>query len=169
MGRLKRWAREIFILLCIVTVIVLVMDVLRAPQAPSAFETHRLETIDGEPVSLAERSQHKPLLLYFWASWCGVCRYTTPSVAALTAEGGNVLSVALRSGDDGQVADWLAAKRLTIPVINDPRGSLAEQWQVGLTPTFVVISHGKVVQSTTGWTSYWGMKLRLWWAALRHQ
>ncbi|MDU7768141.1 MAG: protein disulfide oxidoreductase, partial [Serratia marcescens] len=25
---------------------------------------------------------------------------------------------------------------------------------------------GKVVQTTTGWTSYWGMKLRLWWAAV---
>ncbi|PYA56163.1 protein disulfide oxidoreductase, partial [Serratia marcescens] len=45
-------------------------------------------------------------------------------------------------------------------------GTLSAQWQIGVTPTFVVVSQGKVVQSTTGWTSYWGMKLRLWWAAV---
>ena len=105
------------------------------------------------------------MLVYFWASWCGVCRYTTPSVAKLAAQGGNVLSVALRSGDDQQVAAWLAAKRLSLPVVNDPAGELAARWQVGVTPTFVIIDKGKVAQSTTGWTSYWGMKLRLWWAA----
>ncbi|MNT86119.1 hypothetical protein D3C72_2263670 [compost metagenome] len=53
-----------------------------------------------------------------------------------------------------------------MPVVNDPRGKLSAQWQIGVTPTLVFISKGQVVQSTTGWTSYWGMKLRLWWAGL---
>jgi hypothetical protein len=77
-----------------------------------------------------------------------------------------VLTVALRSGDDAQVAKWLAGKRVALPVVNDPRGELSAQWQIGVTPTLVIISKGQVVQSTTGWTSYWGMKLRLWWAGL---
>ena len=51
---------------------------------------------------------------------------------------------------------WLARKRLALPVVNDPDGTLSAQWQIGVTPTFVVVSQGKVVQSTTGWTSYWG-------------
>jgi len=105
-------------------------------------------------------------LVYFWASWCGVCRFTTPSVARLAANGGNVLTVALRSGDDRQVEQFLAHKQLRLQVVNDLRCELSAQWQVGVTPTFVVISQGRVVQSTTGWTSYWGMKLRLWWAAV---
>ncbi|MGX8072933.1 protein disulfide oxidoreductase [Serratia marcescens] len=91
---------------------------------------------------------------------------TTPDVARLQAAGGNVLTVALRSGDDAQVKQWLARKRLALPVVNDPAGTLSAQWQIGVTPTFVVVSQGKVVQTTTGWTSYWGMKLRLWWAAV---
>jgi len=166
MAKLRRWGRELLMLLLMVLAIAAAMDWLRAPQAPTAFDSQMLATLDGESVSLAQLSRERPLLVYFWASWCGVCRFTTPDVAQLQAEGGNVLTVALRSGDDGQVAQWLARKRLSLPVVNDSRGELSAQWQVGVTPTFVVISQGKVVQSTTGWTSYWGLKLRLWWAAL---
>lgn len=166
MPKLRRCGRELLILMAIVLAIVAAMDWLRAPQAPVAFDSQMLATLEGESVSLAQLSRERPLLVYFWASWCGVCRFTTPDVAQLRAEGANVLTVALRSGDDNQVAHWLSRKRLALPVVNDPRGELSAQWQVGVTPTFVVISQGRVVQSTTGWTSYWGMKLRLWWAAV---
>ena len=43
---------------------------------------------------------------------------------------------------------------------------LAAQWQVGMTPTFLVIKDGKLVSSTTGWSSKWGLQLRPWWASL---
>ncbi|AXK25216.1 protein disulfide oxidoreductase [Serratia marcescens] len=166
MAKLKRWGRELLLLALIALAVVTVMDWLNAPQAPPAFDAQTLTSLDGERVSLAQLSHERPLLVYFWASWCGVCRFTTPDVARLQAEGGNVLTVALRSGDDTQVKQWLARKRLVLPVVNDPAGALSAQWRIGVTPTFVVISQGKVVQSTTGWTSYWGMKLRLWWAAV---
>ncbi|WON75697.1 protein disulfide oxidoreductase [Serratia sp. UGAL515B_01] len=166
MAKLKRWARELLILLLLVASVIFVIDWWRAPQAPPSFNQQLLQTLDGESVSLAQLSQDKPLLVYFWASWCGVCRFTTPSVSKLAANGGNVLTVALRSGNDQQVEQWLARKRLKLPVVNDEQGEIASRWQVGVTPTFVVISRGKLVQSTTGWTSEWGMKLRLWWASL---
>ncbi|ASM17712.1 TPA: protein disulfide oxidoreductase [Serratia marcescens] len=166
MAKLKRWGRELLLLALIALAVVTVMDWLNAPQAPPAFDAQTLTSLDGERVSLAQLSDERPLLVYFWASWCGVCRFTTPDVARLQAEGSNVLTVALRSGDDTQVKQWLARKRLALPVVNDPAGALSAQWRIGVTPTFVVISQGKVVQSTTGWTSYWGMKLRLWWAAV---
>lgn len=86
---------------------------------------------------------------------------TTPDVAALAEEGGNVLSVALRSGDEAKIRQYLAAKNIAMPVVNDPLGELSAQWDVGVTPTFVIIDSGRVVSTTTGWTSYWGMKARL--------
>ncbi|HAJ7641775.1 TPA: protein disulfide oxidoreductase, partial [Escherichia coli] len=39
-------------------------------------------------------------------------------------------------------------------------------WEISVTPTLVVVSKGQVVTTTSGWTSYWGMKLRLWRAAM---
>ncbi len=97
--------------------------------------------------------------------WCGVCRYTTPSVASLAADSGNVLTVALRSGDNVTLEKWLTRKKLALPTVNDPSGQLARQWDIQVTPTLVVISQGEVKSVTTGWTSGWGMRLRLWLAS----
>ena len=64
---------------------------------------------DGTITTLAEQSRGKPLV-YYWASWCGVCRFTTPTVEQLWQEGENVLTVALRSGSDEPLRAGMAKK-----------------------------------------------------------
>ncbi|PKH21289.1 protein disulfide oxidoreductase [Enterobacterales bacterium CwR94] len=163
-SKLRRWLREGLFLLVMLAVITLVMDHFRAPQAPRDFASDTVVTLDGKSITLADLSAEKPLLVYFWASWCGVCRFTTPKVADYAAEGGNVLSVALRSGDDAKVQRYLSQKQFAIPTVNDTSGARSAQWEIGVTPTFVIVHQGKVVSTTTGWTSLTGLKLRLWWA-----
>ncbi|MEB4676873.1 protein disulfide oxidoreductase [Enterobacteriaceae bacterium G50] len=165
-SKLRRWLKDLVVLLLLAMALMWGMDQLRKPELPENVSGIVLQTLDGETHSLAELSQKKPLLLYVWATWCGICRYTTPAVEQLSQEGQNVLSVALRSGDDSQLAQWMTKKHLTLPVVNDPRGALSARWQVSVTPTLVVISQGQVVNVTTGWTSYWGMRARLWWSGL---
>lgn len=92
-GKLRRWLREAAVFLALLIAIMVVMDVWRAPQAPPAFATTPLRTLTGESTTLATLSEERPVLLYFWASWCGVCRFTTPAVARLAAEGENVMTV----------------------------------------------------------------------------
>ena len=164
MNKLKRLGREALLLLVLIAGVVYALDSFRAPQAPLAFADQQLQTIDGETVTLAALSEQRPLLIYFWASWCGICRYTTPAVAEMADEDANVLSVALRSGEAQNITDYLQAKGYSLPVVNDKTGALSSSWQVGVTPTLVIINKGQVVSTTTGWTSSWGMKLRLWWA-----
>jgi thiol-disulfide isomerase/thioredoxin len=165
-AKLKRWLREGIVLLLIAAAAMLVMDQFRKPALPAAFVSTPLQTLDGKSVDLAEMSRERPLLVYVWATWCGVCRYTTPSVAKIAEEGGNAMSVAMRSGDDATLSTWLARKRYALPTINDAQGQLTRSWQVQVTPTLVIISKGEVKSVTTGFTSGWGMKLRLWWAAM---
>lgn len=167
MIRLKRWAREGAIFVVLILVVMLGMDFLRAPQAPVSFGSQPLQTLSNQSVTLGEQSQQRPLLVYFWATWCGVCKMTTPSVSRLAEEGENVLTVALRSGDNATLARYLHGKGIQMPVVNDARGDLSAQWDIGVTPTFVIIDKGQVIATTTGWTSYWGMKARLWWAKIR--
>ncbi|TNV13116.1 protein disulfide oxidoreductase [Buttiauxella sp. B2] len=165
-SKLKRWGREALVIAMIFITIVVVMDMWRAPKMPATFDSTPFHTLDGKTVTLNALSEERPLLLYFWASWCAVCRYTTPSVAQLVSEGENVMTIALRSGDPQEVSRWLVRKKVQLPVVNDASGELSRNWQIGVTPTLVVFYKGEVVSSTTGWTSYWGMKLRLWWAGL---
>ncbi|HID8900558.1 TPA: protein disulfide oxidoreductase [Enterobacter hormaechei] len=164
-SKLPRLLRELTVWLLIGVAVSLAVDYYRQPALPQNFSATRLHTLDGETVDLAAMSEERPLLVYVWATWCGVCRYTTPSVAALAADGGNVMSVALRSGDNATLEKWLRKKKVTMPTVNDASGELARQWDVQVTPTLVVISHGEVKSITTGWTSSWGMRLRLWLAS----
>lgn len=164
MTRLKRWARELLMLALLLAVAMWVMDQWRAPKAPLAFADQPLQTLDGREVTLNALSQDRPLLVYFWASWCGICRYTTPTVAEMAQQGSNVIAIALRSGEDSEVQRYLQAKGYQMPLVNDPQGRLSANWQVSVTPTLAIVDKGQVVSTTTGFTSGWGIKLRLWWA-----
>ncbi|AUU03050.1 TPA: protein disulfide oxidoreductase [Raoultella planticola] len=164
-SKLRRWLRELIILLLLAGALIAGMDYLRRPALPPNLTTTPLQTLEGNVVDLHAMSQQRPLLIYVWATWCGVCRYTTPSVAALASNGGNVMTVALRSGDDATLSNWLAHKKMALPTVNDPDGGLSRQWGVQVTPTLIVISRGEVKSVTTGWTSGWGMRLRLWLAS----
>ena len=164
-SKIRRWLRELAVWLLIGAAVSLAVDYFRQPALPQNVSATSLHALDGRTVDLNAMSQQKPLLLYVWATWCGVCRYTTPSVASLAADGGNVLTVALRSGSDEPLRAGMAKKGLTFPTHNDESGDLAARWQVGVTPTFLVIKDGALVSSTTGWSSAWGLRLRLLWAS----
>ncbi|MNC68027.1 hypothetical protein D3C75_1185770 [compost metagenome] len=72
--------------------------------------------------------------------------------------------MALRSGGDAQLRQGMTRKGLSFPTHNDEQGSLAAQWKIGVTPTFLIVKDGELVSSTTGWSSRWGLQLRLLWA-----
>lgn len=165
-SRLLRWAREGIILVLLTLAVVWGVDRYRKPTLPASFSATPMQSIDGNVQDISALSQERPLLIYVWATWCSICRYTTPSVNKLAKEGGNVVSIAMRSGDNAKLARWVEKKQLKMPVINDENGALSQQWQVSVTPTLVIVSKGNVVSTTTGWTSYWGLKLRMWWAGV---
>lgn len=163
--RWRRWGKEALWLLLMALVVSTLLDLWRGPTLPAGAMEAPVTLQDGTRTSLAELSRDKPLLVYYWASWCGVCRFTTPTVEQLWQEGENVLTVALRSGNDTQLQQGMSKKGLSFPTHNDEQGNLAAQWQVGVTPTFLIIKDGKLTSSTTGWSSRWGLKLRLLWAS----
>lgn len=164
--RWQRWGEEALWLLLMALVISTLLELWRSPTLPEGAISAPITLQDGTTTDLATLSRGKPLLVYYWASWCGVCRFTTPTVETLWQEGENVLTVALRSGSDAQLREGMAKKGLTFPTHNDESGALAARWQVGVTPTFLIVKDGELVSSTTGWSSGLGLTLRLWWASL---
>ena len=162
--RWRRWGKEALWLLLMALVISTLLDLWRGPSLPAGAMEAPLTLQDGTHTSLAEQSRGRALLVYYWASWCGVCRFTTPTVEQLWQEGENVLTVALRAGNAEQLSQGMGKKGLTFPTHNDESGDLAARWQVGVTPSFLIIRDGELVSSTTGWSSRWGLKLRLLWA-----
>ncbi|MUG30999.1 protein disulfide oxidoreductase [Aeromonas salmonicida] len=164
--RLRRWGKEALWLLLFGVVISTALDFWRSPALPEGNPLPTLTLQDGTTADLQAMSRERPLLVYYWASWCAVCRFTTPTVEQLWQDGENVLTVALRSGNTQQLSKGMGKKGLTFPTHNDERGALAARWQVSVTPSFLIVKDGKVVSTTTGWSSGLGLKLRLAWASL---
>ncbi|PLO78229.1 protein disulfide oxidoreductase, partial [Klebsiella quasipneumoniae] len=75
-SKLRRWLRELAVWLLIGAAVGLAVDYFRQPALPQNVSATSLHTLDGRAVDLNAMSQQKPLLLYVWATWCGVCRYT---------------------------------------------------------------------------------------------
>ena len=104
-----------------------------------------------------------PTLVYFWGSWCPICKTTSPSISTLADEDQyQIISVALSSGSDKDILNYQQEHGYTFKTINDDNGQISQQWGVEVTPSFFIINkEGEITSTSTGMTSLWGMKFRL--------
>ncbi|WMC09739.1 redoxin family protein [Oceanimonas pelagia] len=156
MSRLKRLLGYGLMLLLVMTAV----DLWRSRDLPASAEgLGELVTLDGKRVDLVAHSHNEPVLLYVWASWCGVCRLVSPMVDLVP---GAVMTMAIASGSDQKVAAYLKDKGHDFAVINDENNRLARRLNIGVTPTLMVVHRGELKLATTGFTTLPGMMLRRW-------
>lgn len=110
-----------------------------------------LPDVNDSPISLSS-FKGKVVLIDFWASWCGPCRASIPSVIKLydkyKAKGFEVFGVSI----DSKKKDWIKAiaqDKITYPQVNDKAGwysKTADKYGVNAIPnTFLLDKTGKIV------------------------
>lgn len=159
----KKVAKGLLYLL-IIMVVVTAVDVWRSKDLPTDIAAlGTLTTLDGEVMDLEALSQEQPVLVYVWATWCGVCRIVSPMVEWV---GAPVVSIALASGHDAKVAGYVRDKGYDFSVVNDADHRLGQTLGISVTPTLMVAHNGKLRFATAGITTLPGMYARLWLARL---
>lgn len=123
--------------------------------------------LQGQPVSLSS-FKGRPLVVDFWATWCGPCRMEIPWLEDLqkqyAAQGLQVIGI---SADDldkqdpaklftekRSISDFATKMHINYPVLLDAN-SIAESWGGvdSLPTTFFIDRNGKIVASTVGLAS----------------
>ena len=90
----------------------------------------------------------KPLVVNFFASWCGPCKTETPRLAAFyRAEHGKVAIVGLDENDtQANALSFTHADKVTYPVGFDPEMTAASAYDVGGLPqTFFLDARHRIV------------------------
>ncbi len=160
----KRFGSALIYLLLIVTMITAV-DLWRSRDLPTEVAAlGPLTTLNGDAMDLDAMSRQQPVLVYVWASWCGVCRLVSPMVNMV---GAPVVSIAIASGPDAKVSGYVREKGYEFAVVNDEDHRLGRTLGISVTPTLMVASQGKLRFATAGITTLPGMYLRLWLARIR--
>ena len=118
-------------------------------------------TLEGVPVDLGSHTDW-PVLVHFWATWCPVCGLEASAIDQLSQKH-SVVTVAMQSGRDKEVSDYLRQHELQFTTINDPDGELSAAWRVKGLPTSYIVDKDKQIRFVSvGYTPELTLRLRLW-------
>ena len=101
------------------------------------------QTLDGKPFDTAQLQAGRPLLIVYWAAWCGPCQKESPLLRELkSAYGDRLLMVGVAAGEGEELDEVkFAAKKwqLNYPVIYDQDESLKLMFNVQMIPQLILI------------------------------
>ena len=88
-----------------------------------------VKTITKQNFNIEVLESEKPVLLDFWATWCGPCRMIAPVVEEIAAERSDIV----------------------VGKVNvDEQPELAQKFQIMSIPTLIVIKNGKITAQKVG-------------------
>lgn len=120
-------------------------------RAPSAI----VKDLKGKPVDLGSYVGKGPMLIEFWATWCGNCQHLEPSLlAAQKKYSGKVrfVGVAVSVNQSPERVRLYAAKHgLKHDILFDETGDATDKYDVPATSYIVVVNRqGKIVYTGLG-------------------
>lgn len=125
-------------------------------------ETHTVAAMDftvydaeGNPVKLSD-FYGKPIVLNFWASWCGPCKGEMPEFEEVYREMGDqvqFLMINLTYGNEtmDSAQSFVSSQGYTFPVYYDTSGNAAFVYKITSIPaTFVIDAEGNIAGYAVG-------------------
>jgi cytochrome c biogenesis protein CcmG, thiol:disulfide interchange protein DsbE len=129
------------------------MTLTEAPIVDHLAPDFSLQTAVGQTITLSEITDQtgntgRPVVLNFWASWCGPCRVEMPSLqkASLTYNG-RVAFIGVNQGEDiATITDFGNEYKVSYPLLIDPDDKVNQRYEITGLPTTIFIGQDGVVR-----------------------
>lgn len=155
----KKYLKEFFVFLFSIIIITNAINIYRTNDSTNKLKIENLSSLSNPQLSI---KNNKPLLIYFWAVWCPVCKMESQNINTLSKYY-SVVTVAVKSGDDDEIKKYLQEHELHFDTINDENGSIANAFNVNVFPTTAIYKNdGTLFHSDMGYTSTIGLFFRMW-------
>lgn len=120
-----------------------------APELDSRAPDFMLVTSSGGAIRLSE-FRGRPVLINFWASWCGPCRIEMPTIQERyeNFEGAGLVVLAINFDESSDVvAAYGQALGLSFPLVLDPGGEIQKLYRIRSYPTSFFIDSNGIIRA----------------------
>jgi peroxiredoxin len=109
----------------------------------------QLESLDGEIVALSDL-RGKPVILNFWATWCGPCRLEMPFIQKVFEDKAwtdRLVIMAVNVGEvSSQIEGFMEQNGLSFHVLLDKDMSVAKNYDIRGIPTTFFINENGIIE-----------------------
>jgi len=160
----KKWniksiVKEISVGILALFILSNIMSYIRKPELTSTLLPQvEVNLLDASTYKL---QKGKPIVIHFWATWCKVCKLEAQNIETLSKQY-EVLTIAVNSGDNSKIEEYLKESDLSFRVLNDVDDTWVKQFNVEVFPTtFIYDRSGELRFTEVGYTTTAGLLARL--------
>ncbi|AQQ01780.1 heme-binding protein [Pseudoalteromonas aliena] len=133
-------------------------NLLQTNNAPAPYFNLPLLNQPTERISIAQL-EGKTTVVYFFAPWCAICRYSMPNLeAVLESSNINAIGIALDYRSPQEASNVVADLNLTMPILLDERCTQSN-YKISVLPTYYIINEPlQITARSVGYSSGLGIK-----------
>jgi len=108
----------------------------------------QLQNLDGQTISLGNL-RGKPVLINFWATWCGPCRGEMPYIQEIYEEWTNkgLVVLTINMGESSSKAEeFRQSYNLSFTVLLDAKQDVAQKYNIQYIPTTFFLDKDGIIQ-----------------------
>lgn len=163
MKRLKYFIKETIKFFIIVTLLANIVSYYKSLSLnKNTLQLSQVKLLNNSTFTLNKK---QPILIHFWSTWCPICKIEASNIQKI-AKDYQVITIAVDSGDDEKIKTYLKQNNLQFNVISDYDSTIAKKFNISVYPTTLIYDRNKnLVFSEVGYTSTFGLYLRMIWAS----